>query len=393
MFNNEALEGQMQEERKQKNGSGSSINYRAVFTGEVMVRPIMFNPTKQDLIKIKNMTNEKAIEGMNEPVYTDIKLPSGKTITKISLLASFNPYAPMHPYAVVEATEDVAKHGTIDMSDPAKTLVYVHESKKLYPDTMFVNYDIIIGKNKVVSEKTGKSLIMDDKNLSVWVKINEGETVEQAVRRVAKEDALNNESKYRDLHNINPVTARVTHEGEIDFYNLLFAMAGRLEPYRMKDGKAAGVQGNFVFGKEPSQAFLHLCEGGQSVLNAAIINKSKEETKFFRMDNGDLCKVGVMLVVKVADTTDADGNPYLNQLVFTKTRVPSAAKYSAFSRKVVGEEKSFLDKEVFAVLNSTDYPYPFRWSYGFKEFQQNATKQVESGISQNIAGMADDLPF
>jgi len=150
--------------KTQQRAEKSNINFRAKFAGETLVTPVMFNPSGDDIKKIKSLPEDMTI---TDPTYKrTLKMyEDGEKVEKeysvLSLLCSFNPNAIL--------------------------------KSKAYPQSMFVNYDILVspeqvkGRDKLDDNKnpivgTAKYQVIDDHNQSGWVLIKKKQSVKDAVQ-------------------------------------------------------------------------------------------------------------------------------------------------------------------------------------------------------------------
>lgn len=375
--------------------TGARMNWKPLFKGPVMVKPLRFNPNAQELIKIKQIP-EGGQQYVQDAEYTKVEgMKEGELNSYVDLLCEFNPYAPQHPEKKVKVTEDETKHGQFEGE-----FVLVHSSKKTYPDKLFITHRVTLKKE--LQATTEKCLLMDDKLVTAWVAMKPGDDIKAAIN-AAREANLAKEDKpgsYRSLFDINPDTARIAYKGEVDLYNLLFSMAGRLRAFRPSaDGKPNNtLQKDFTLGANPSQAYLDIFNGGQRVLNNILEGDAKTFAAY-RDDKGEILKFGVMLVV-----TESDKNGVVKgyQETMTAAGKSTTCQYDAYINPTT---KTWLGKDVInGVLNNPEptYAYKKKWSLTFVEHtlsaptsvaaDETADKTAEGGIS-TPSSASDDLPF
>ena len=262
--------------------SPSNRNYRAVFTGIVDATILRFNPTRKDIISLRGIPEERA-GNVREPKYTKIEM-GGETYSKISILAKINP------------------NELLDKRDENDNLI------KEYQDEHFFNIEFLIS-NRDETSKSGNKRFINGRLQSTWAPSLEAIEGNESMKWFKTDDA------------------RICKEGEWQLYNFLYAW------YNKSNSKDSPIT-NFELGTgEATDAFLELVSGNVEELND-ILDPDSESFGYFCIEdksNPDSPvmrnrKVAVLLGVKPSDTLDSDGNPYLNQKVFTNNYVNTFAK-------------------------------------------------------------------
>jgi hypothetical protein len=263
--------------------TASSRNWKAVFTGIVDATILRFNPTKKEIVELKGLPDEVAAR-LQEPKYTNVEV-AGKKYTRLSILAKINP------------------NEVLNETDDEGNLV------KEYRDEHFFNIDFLISNRDEESSKGNKRFI-NGRLQSTW-----GSSLE---------DIASNPN----MSWFKTDDARPCKEGEWQLYNFLYAW------YNKSNSQDNPIK-NFHLGEDDAtEAFLELVSGNVEELND-ILDPDSDSFEYFSIEQkvGDADetvkrnrKVAVLLGVKPSDSLDSDGNPYLNQRVFTNGYVSTFAK-------------------------------------------------------------------
>jgi len=251
---------------------GGGINYKAAFTGIVDATPLAFNPTKQQIIEIKDIPPARQAKE-REPkylgVYKDFKDKSPQT--KLELLMKIHPN---------ELLCDKDEDGNV--------------IKKEYVDDKYISLDFAISDKDEIS-KSGKHRFINQSLQSTWADNLD------VIKSNTKMDWFDTE------------TARPAKIGEVLLYNLLYAM------FKLSGTKENPITG-FKLGEDPTETFCDIVNGDMTPLNDLLDPESKS-FKFFSHEDGRSRKIAIMLGVRESEATDSEGNPYYNQEVFTNQYV------------------------------------------------------------------------
>jgi hypothetical protein len=273
------------------------INFRAVFTGVVDATPVLFNPTKQQLIQIKNVPQERQ-QYVFEKNYVGVYKRDGKKQSRLELLLRIHP------------NELLAR------KDKDKKII-----KKEYIDDYYFPISITISDEDELSKggegKSQKYRFINENLQSTWA-----ETLD-----VVKAN--------KKMSWFNTDTARIAKRGEVLLYNLLYAM------YNFSNTKENPITG-FKLGEDPTETFCDLVRGDVSSLNDLIDPDSKAFPYF--SNNGEVRKIAVMLGVKESEKVDNNGDPYYNQVVYT----------NAYVNNCFAKEGRMLPKDAITSINSGD---------------------------------------
>ena len=349
------------------NNTGNNIDFKATFLGEVQLKPLRFNPSKEELIDLQGLTGKPGADYVREPNYERID-NGGKTQHVISLFCEFRPGSP---------------NNVLDQESRLEGC----------PDKRFVSIDITVSPEKYVSG-TGKVLLIDDKNISCWA-TDEGDPKTS----ILTARSMRSDDNYRALIDINENTARYSFVGEVDLYNLLFAMSDLLPFRRKKDGSLDGIQDGFHIGQKVnknglSEKGLLIANGATDLLNELVsqdLFKPGGATGSVTEDRP--CNITAMLGVTATEKGDVT---YYNQRVITFPRIKCIAQEGSWVRDVtensVEFKKTQLSKEFLKALTDASHPTKIIWgkSNEFTKFNPSNSKEVNSGITSNDD---DDLPF
>lgn len=348
----------------------NSINFKALFTGETLVTPVMFNPSAEDLRRIKNINAEWDV---NEPDY--LKTIKGEEYRIISLLCKFNP------------------NETLKLKTPA------------YPNDMFVEYKLYVSNRPVVGTNSGKTQIIDCHNQNAWIKLEGKAKLADQIKAAQKED-----SPYKSgdpLRKINADTARIAKQGEVALYDLVFKMS-TLDKHNIKEDEPAKSTrlDDFRLGENAEKTFENIVNGDYTALNMLMADNPQdfEGKEFFVNKSGNNNKFGVMLGVR----PNLEGDKIYQDVLtpFTVFSVTPECIYRSTDREwdytdVIHNKvklgKSKLSKKAVEYMTASQYGWSSFWnnSFTFQEvtiadLPKNDTK-VE-GPTQ-APQPSDDLPF
>jgi hypothetical protein len=237
--------------------AGSGEYKKWLFTGLVDVKPLVFNPTKEQIKEIRGY------EPQQEPAYYNQSFPStpDEKFSKIELLCSFNP-----------------RKASITKELP--------EGNVEFPEQAFATISFNISKAKQAS-KTGKVLMINsevryDGIWSTWA-----ESIETIDSKF--------EYSTEDL--------REAHVGERCLLNLLYAL------YK-ESSKDAPITGFGIL----DTAWEDICDGDVSELNS-IIDSTHTNSEQFRSEKGD--NIGQVNNLRVLLGVKASGTGKMFNTVFT----------------------------------------------------------------------------
>ena len=238
---------------------------RHYFTGVADAEILRFNPTKSEIMEIKGIENG---ENLKDPEY---KLTvQDKTYRRIEVLMRVNPN--------VEIGKKTADGKLIEE----------------YPSEHYFNMTFLVSDRDEVSSG-GNFRFINDRLQSTWA---------------PSIDAIKNNPGMSWFKTEN---ARKAKEGEVQLYDFLYAW------YNKSSSKEAPIT-DFILGDNAAETMETLFSGDVSLLNDLIGDEN------FSHPDGKPRKVAVLLGVEVSDNTDANGNYYLNQRVFTSKNVNPFAK-------------------------------------------------------------------
>jgi hypothetical protein len=235
------------------------------FTGVADAEILKFNPTKQEIMEIKGIENG---DNIKDPEYKVTM--QDKTYRRIEILMRINPNA------------EIGKK-TID----GKLI-------EDYPNDHYFNTGFLVSDRDEVSA-SGNFRFINDRLQSTWA---------------PSIDAIKDNSGMSWFKTEN---ARKAKEGEVQLYDFLYAW------YNKSSNKETPIT-DFILGDDATATMETLFSGDVSTLNELIGDEN------FSHPDGIPRKVAVLLGVEVSDNTDANGNFYLNQRVFTSKSVNAFAK-------------------------------------------------------------------
>jgi hypothetical protein len=333
------------DQRTKPTGNPKSEGKR-LFTGEALTSLAAINPSKDEIVKLKNLENIE--DQVREPQYTGIVFPSGNTeFTKIEFMLEF---------------------------DPDRILTGEESENKYY-----VSYPIFISKELGTNKAGDKIQVIDDHLNSAWIPYTEGKTATEALK-AAKELGSN---VYIDAMDDN--TTRYAKSGEVNLYNFLFNMTW-LPRHRPDKGD---VLEGFVLGGDPAKAsetFDKLVDGDFKILNEIT------ETQFTRYKDGSSAKIGVLLGVKI-DNNDPTNVKFYQEVYNNPMHVCSFKETSYVSDR--GNHKTRLSKDAYKNLVHDQYGWGHFWnnSMEFQEFDRSAYQNPGTELSDTPKQPEDDLPF
>jgi hypothetical protein len=352
--------------KTQERASRANVNYKAKFAGEVLVTPLAFNPTGEEIKQFKKITKEDIT--IDTPSYKKtLRLyedgqPVEKEYNVVSLLCSFTP----------------------------NELLKV---KGMYSEEMYVNYELIVSPEYVKGSKSGKYQIIDDHNQNAWIKIKAKQTIHDAVLE-AKDSTETNQ--YDAVHKIDPKTARVACVGEVALYELLFNMSTCDKHDPDKNQELSG----FLITEKPTEVFKAICAGDVSQLNKYLLNFNsiKCEEKEFFVTNGKQNLLGLFMGV----STNRDKNKLYQTVYSPQTEknisTPSTFRPTSVSRtlntyKNLGDTR--LPKELVDHLMDNKYPWAAEWgcTFKFKEITFDDIASNETSIVSEDEDFDGGFPF
>lgn len=342
--------------KTQERAENSNINYRAVFAGETLVTPIMFNPNAEQIKTIKNLPEDFDV---NEPEYARTITINGeeKTFSVISLYTKFNPNEALGV-------------------------------EKQYSDSVVIPFELLLSPNPVKGKNSGKYQIIDESNVTAWVRVPDKR---KKLSETIKEQIDTNEySQYDSIHKINPETARIACVGEVALYQLIFDLS-TLDPHRPdKDMELT----EFKLGENPTETFKNICNGDVTVLNDLMqYTGSTNELMELFVTNGNQNQLGVFL----GGRPNSDHTRLYQTVMTAATQVnityrstfrPFDPKMEKNGMENLGETQ--MPKEALKVLVDENYPWQSEWggTLALKEIKLSDVKENETEIEED-----SDLPF
>jgi hypothetical protein len=245
-----------------KNNEPKIKNY---FTGVADAEILKFNPTRQEIIEIKNIENADSVK---DPEYK-VNMQD-RTYRRIEVLMRVNPNV------------------EINKKTPDGKLI------EEYPNDHYFNVTFLVS-NREETSSTGNYRFINDRLQSTWA---------------PSLDAIKNNSAMSWFKTDN---ARKAKEGEVQLYDFLYAW------YNKSSSKETPLT-DFILGDDAETTMEDLFSGDVTLLNNLIGDES------FCNADGSKRRVAVLLGVEVSDNIDSNGNYYLNQRVFTSKNVNTFAK-------------------------------------------------------------------
>ena len=305
---------------------------RKHYMGMVNLQPIMFNPTKEDVIRIKGLTGAAA-ERERDVEYIQAFKPQngGASQTRLSLLCSFDPNE------------------------------YIKSDTKF--DIEYVTIDIYISNENEVAN-TGSIRILNDMGNATWA---------------ASIDALkgNTNMDWFFKSNGKEVELREACVGEAMLYKLLLTIytkvSTRNNPIR-----------NFVLGEDPRQTMEELWNGEFDLLNNLLENDMFKDKK-----TGLPNRISMLLGVTVSDKTNATtGMPYLNHRLFVNIDGINKA-----NRTLSKQANETVENGKFKAYIPAEAPYRFQ-EFDYAALM-NAAANAEAAEPTGKVEVEedDDLPF
>ena len=258
-----------------KNG-GALVDYKAVFTGMVDATPLCWNPTREDLIRIKEIPDDKQDKITEQGPYSNcFQDNDGVSHTRLEFLCSINP------------------NEILDEKDDQGELV------TKYTDTHYFSVSFLIA-NKEEQSKSGNYRFINESLQHTW----------------APSLAAIQENPKMEWFDTG--TARKAKIGEVQLYELLYSW------YRKAGSKDSPILG-FKLGEDPSETFEEIVAGDVSILND-MLDSDEPSFTHFSHDDGRIRKIAMLLGVQASDKVNNEGKPYYNQKVFVNRYVSTFAK-------------------------------------------------------------------
>lgn len=403
------------------------INFKALFAGETLVTPVMFNPTLEQKIKLTKASDKYAeiLRASGEINYVRTMGTENEEYRIISLLCKFNPN---------EMTES--------------------KSDSKYQDEVFTEYRVAISDRFVPKSKKDipTYMIIDNKLNTTWVPLSE--ISQKGVDKAVKEYNTKMNQEGKSFNQMCEQSSRLAYQGEYQLLSLINTLAGKskfnysaaiyqehiddiklnektnpnkAKMLQLKDYKIAlNTTDKLIDVKDHQKNFLKLVKGDVSQLNG-IFDMKNEGMSMFRIvdketDEVRMNKLGVLLYANRKDTgdfkqsiLDASGiNSIASDLVFSERTKARKSKYQYIDTNgnksyKSSEEDTRLTKEMLAHAMKSNQEYPHKGyvrkgTLAFGEFLPNVD-YVELGMSStNVnfddlstssipAANTDDLPF
>lgn len=251
----------------------NNSNQPALYTGMVDLTPIMFNPTKEQLIEIKQIPADRQ-DKVQEPQYFGVD-EKGNKFTRLSLLCSYSP-------------REMLK----DESQP----------EKLYID---INFRI---SKEIDTSSTGSIRIINDRVQYTWA---------------PSIDALKANPRmawmFAEVDGEEPIT-REAKVGEVMLYNLISAIYSKVGT---KDNPITG----FMLSDNPSETFDNIVDGDFDILNSLFSSDSSIYADMVDPKTGNIRKISMLMGVRTDTKINPNTNlPYVNNTLFINNNVRSFAK-------------------------------------------------------------------
>lgn len=322
------------------------------FTGEVLLTPICFNPTSEELRKIKNVPEEFDVK---TPDYSSVVTIQDVDYKKLYLLCSFNPNE-------------------------------ILETDK-YQDVVYVYYELFLSDQEIIS-KNNSSLVIDEHNQNSWVK-RDGKKGAKTLVKAAQAEGSGYKEKH-PIHKIDANTARFAKIGEIELQQLIFDLStlDRHNPTSKNPSELI----EFKLGENPSETFSHICEGEVSSINkfmGKFNSKPFPGREYFINEKGENNKIGGMLILDINSNDPSIqyqkvlGSSPFYWLTDTHTFRPTdrVNKYEA-----QGLEESRLKKKTIERLIDEDYAIKSYWgdSLLFTVFDSKKAKEENENVSSEM---------
>ena len=134
--------------RTKKRQKDAKLNRKARFAGETLVTPLCFNPTAEQIKFFKGIRPDAQID---EPTYKRTMTLNDEKVefSVVSLLCEFKP----------------------------NEILGLEENK--YSDRVFVSYEILVDKEQVVGNKSGKTQVIDEHNQTAWVRLGKRKNLQK----------------------------------------------------------------------------------------------------------------------------------------------------------------------------------------------------------------------
>lgn len=332
---------------KGKLPSKESINYSAVFSGEVLVDIVAVNPDRETYIKLKGLEN--IADQIDEPQYTNIELGDGNEYTKLEFWGVFRP------------------------NEVLKT-----EGK--YPETIAIPYPIFIRDDYVFNKAKDKIQVIDTHNQSAWIPYEEGKSVKELIESVKEQ----NESIY--IQRLDADNARHAKVGEVLMYDFLFNITSlrRHDPDNENENRRFELDG-FAFGEDPSDTFSNIVNGDFGTVREFL------DIEYTRWPEGSKVLVGLFLGARES----SDGEKLYQEVLSHPMTVCTFKEKTGVRTQTNNGIKmtTRLSNEAYERLTNQEYGWRHHFAHSAKlqEFTADMIKEEKSDL---IPGeVNDDLPF
>jgi hypothetical protein len=310
----------------------NAIDYKAVFTGVVDATPLCFNPTKEDLIRVKEIPEDRQdkVRDPNPYVasYTD---NNGVEHTRLELLCRINP------------------NEILNEKNEAGELV------ERYTNEHYFSVSFLIADLAEQSSK-GNYRFINESLQHTWA---------------PSLDAIKENPK---MDWFDTGTARKAKVGEVQLYELLYAW------YKKAGSKDAPIKG-FKLGEDASDTFAEIVSGDVSMLND-MLDSSSESFQYFSHDDGSVRKIAMLLGVQSTERVDNDGRPYYNQRVFTYKHVSPFAK-----------EGRSLQKDATQAVLDGKFKANNQGSFDFKVYDPLSAAEAAAQMDQASTEVLSEIPM
>lgn len=344
-------------DRKVVKDTNQSINYSALFTGEAKLTPVAVNPTKEEIIELKDMQN--IADSVKDPNYVDLTLKSGAVMSVVDF------------YFTVDPIDNFGNNAPKGQS---------------FKDNIVVNLPIMISKERDFTKKGDKIRVIDQHNQSMYVPYVEGLTVLEMIDQYHTKLTEENGSQYliTMCENICKESVRHACIGEILLYDTIQSLTV-LAPHNATkiDGEPVPLNG-FVIGGDitpdaATEQFHKIVDGDVSMLKTIM------GSDICKYSDGNTVQVYGLLGVREYDGKfyqDLYRNPREKSIFSDKSRLNDYK-----------EGKSRISQRLHESLTHDEYGWTSFWNNSFKFKLFDASQLSKPSNEVDTSGEDDDLPF
>lgn len=355
-------------QKQSKTNNDSRVYY--LYTGTADVEILKVCPTREELIELKNIPEDRQDK---------VRVPNYRTDDgqRVSVLCRIEPRKLMHQKAVDEAMRKAAADKVV-LED--KDLPKLEDFSK-YQNEYFFDFSFYISNNEITT-KLGKKMF-GTRDMKTVVAEDYDALIARGTPKFIFENRKFVDNDGEEVEEA-PVFRTLMY-GEMTLLSLMYAASNVIH--------TRNNEGTFMFAEDEEahkEVFADICSGDFDMVNDFL------ESDFCKDDEGNRLKVGMFLTVREGSKSDSQGVPYYNQDVF----LPYGGK--GFEKEGRGltrdTTRAIADDRCSKEYQGSLEFLPFDRVAHYKSFEDaSADSQTEadeaSMLNVNDSALGDDLPF